>query len=271
MANRIAEYESLRDAYRSVRDRVRDALIQNDRHPDDAVLIAVSSHAPPDSIRQLVELGHADFGETQPQQLAQRIVSMEEHLGRKRFLSRPRSAQPADNNGNQPATEVRWHMIGALPRNKAKLFARWTRLIHQVDTLRLAEELHALGSKLDRREEIRPIEVLLRINVLSDPAEPGLVPPAAMHVAAQIDTMVHLQLRGIMVEAPKDMTDHQSEHFYDRTRDVFEELKSAKVGGGRFNLLSMGRSEDFQTAIRFGANLLRVGRAIFGSEDSPTR
>lgn len=266
MADRLNEHQNLTDAYRAVQERMQEALIRSGRRAEDAILIAVSSEAPPESIRHLLGLGHCDFGETQPQQLAQRVVAIEEYLGRQRFLTR----RPAQSNGTggqdagHAVPAVRWHMVGPLARNKAKLFARWTRLIHQLDTLRLAEELHTLGGKLDRAQEPKPLEVLLKVNLSGDPEAPGVIPPAVIHVARQVDTMVHLQLRGISVDAPEGLSGIERERLFANARELFDELGEQNLANGRFNLFSMGRSDDFEDALKYGSNLVRIGRAIFG-------
>src|SRR5690606_35437862 len=94
-------------------------------------------------------------------------------------------------------SEVRWHMIGRLQRNKVKKAIENARLIHSVDSLRLGEEIHATAM---RRDQI--VDVLLQVNASGEAAKAGVSLPAALHVAEQLDSMVHLRLRRLMTMAP---------------------------------------------------------------------
>jgi pyridoxal phosphate enzyme (YggS family) len=263
----------LRDAYRRINDTIARAAEVADRRADHIVLVAVTKTATPDQIRQLVEMGHRDLGENRVQQLIQRAAQLDEFLGRKRMLGGRESAPAAGRpgaSGPSGASPVRWHMIGHLQRNKARLVVPVVKLIHSVDTLRLAEELHEIGGKLPvagRRSpqaEPEPIEVLLQVNISGEESKSGVAVPAAIHVAEQIDTMVNLKLRGLMTMAPYSDNPEDARPVFARCRELFEEMKAARIGGREFNVLSMGMSGDYRVAIEEGANVVRIGRALFG-------
>jgi pyridoxal phosphate enzyme (YggS family) len=133
-----------------------------------------------------------------------------------------------------------------------------------VDSLRLAEELHNFGARTERT-----IEVLLQVNVSGEASKAGVAAPAVIHLAEQIDTMMHLKLRGLMTMAPAGENPEDSRPVFARTAELFHDVRSAKVGGPEFNLLSMGMTSDYEVAIEEGANLVRIGRAIFGDEEQP--
>jgi uncharacterized pyridoxal phosphate-containing UPF0001 family protein len=127
-----SDSRTLRQRYDDVRARVASAAEKSGRRPSEIVLVAVTKHASIEDIRELVSLGHLDLGENRVQQLIQRAAIIEEFVARRR------------ERGTQPTTAaapVRWHMIGSLQRNKVKQAVDATRLIHSVDSLRLAEEL----------------------------------------------------------------------------------------------------------------------------------
>lgn len=157
---------------------------------------------------------------------------------------------------------VRWHMIGHLQRNKIKPVIPVVRLVHSVDSLRLAEELHAFGAKTDRT-----IEVLLQVNASGETTKYGVALPAVSHLAEQIDSMIHLKLRGLMTIAPYSDKAEDSRGTFVRTAELFHELRADGVGGQAFNILSMGMTNDFEIAVEEGANIVRVGRAIFGEPE----
>ncbi len=246
---------TLEQRYTEVRQRIADAAARSGRSADDVYLIAVTKYAEQDDIRALMDLGHQDFGENRVQQLAQRAVMAQEYLERRRVMSHTRRQR----GESEPMDAVRWHMIGHLQRNKAKKAMEVCRLIHSVDSLRLAEELQQLAMRADTT-----IEVLLQVNCSEEPQKYGCPLAAAMPLAEQMDTMINLRIRGLMTMAEHTDSESQIRLAFSRCRELFHEFRDQGVGEGRFNLLSMGMSNDFEIAIAEGANLVRVGSAIFG-------
>lgn len=249
---------TLAERYQRVRQRVASAAARAGRRPEDILLVAVTKYAEPDQIRALIELGHRDFGENRVQQLTQRAAMVDEFLERLRVLPNVRERMPGADNGPKPG-DIRWHMIGHLQRNKAKRVAECCRLIHTVDSLRLAEELQQIGLKKDR-----VIEVLIQVNCSGEESKYGCPVPAAVPLAEQIQSMVHLRLRGLMTMAPYSENPEDARPTFIRCRELFTEMAKERYGDGRFDLLSMGMSGDFEVAIEEGANIVRVGSAIFG-------
>ncbi len=151
-------------------------------------------------------------------------------------------------------------MIGHLQRNKARKVVDIVRLIHSVDSLRLAEELQALAVRKDRA-----IEVLLQVNCSGEESKFGCPLPAAIPLAEQIATMVNVRLRGLMTMAEETKEKDRVRRTFARCRELFEDMRKLGLSDpGRFNLLSMGMTGDFEEAIAEGANIVRVGTAIFG-------
>ena len=165
---------TLEQRYTEVRQRIADAAARSGRSADDVYLIAVTKYAEQDDIRALMDLGHQDFGENRVQQLAQRAVMAQEYLERRRVMSHTRRQR----GEAEPMDAVRWHMIGHLQRNKAKKAMEVCRLIHSVDSLRLAEELQQLAMRADTT-----IEVLLQVNCSEEPQKYGCPLAAAMPLA----------------------------------------------------------------------------------------
>jgi pyridoxal phosphate enzyme (YggS family) len=159
------------------------------------------------------------------------------------------------------ATRLRWHMIGHLQRNKVKPILPIISLIHSVDSLRLAEELDAHAAKAAKR-----IPILMQINASEESRKSGVAVGAAVHLAEQIDSMSNLQLLGLMTMAELEASEVQIQRAFARTREVFEEMKSLKIGGAALRHLSMGMSNDFEAAIAEGATLVRIGTLLFGGK-----
>ena len=245
----------LAERFTEVKQRVADAARRSGRSPDSVYLVAVTKTAEPEDIRSLIELGHRDFGENRVQQLVQRASIVEEWFERARLLART----SADRVPFDPAKPVRWHMIGHLQRNKARKVADLCRLVHSVDSLRLAEELQQFANKHDR-----DIEVLVQVNVSGEESKEGVPIPAAAALVEQIDTMINVHARGLMTMAPYSENPEDARAHFARCRELFEELRAQGLGEGRFDLLSMGMSGDYEVAIEEGSNIVRVGSAIFG-------
>ena len=266
----------LREAYRRVNDRVVQALHRAGRRPDDAILVAVTTDATPDQIRMLVDMGHLDLGETEVQHLGQRVAQLSEFLHRRHQLAgaAPKHT-PVVMAGRSPGESsstdsVRWHMVGTVQRTKVRHVVPVVRLIHSIDSLRLAEELHSFLARKSARSDSKnlpTVAILVQANATGDSAIRGVLAPAVRHVCEQIDTMVHLRLRGLMAQTPPDCDDEATRTIFSRTADIFREIREMKVAGREFNILSMGNSDNFEPAIEHGANIVRVGRALFKPEE----
>ena len=252
----------LKDAYAAAMDRIGNAAAKSGRDASDVLTVAVSKYTDMPQVRELIELGHADFGENQGQQLSQRAPQAQEFLQRKRQLGGVDDDD--DDNGNDAAPgglpeRVRWHMVGHLQRNKVKQVAPLVDLVHSVDSLRLAEELHAFGNKKDM-----VIDVLLQVNISGEATKHGIAAPAVRHIVDQMDLMMHLRLRGLMTMAPHEAGEDELRSIFRRTRELFEEARAQDASPPEFNILSMGMSNDFEIAIEEGSNCIRLGRALFG-------
>ncbi len=252
--------ETLEERYRIVRDRIGEAAARSGRSAKDIILVAVTKNAEPEDIRRLMELGHADFGENRVQQLAQRAAMADEWLERVRVLPETGGRSDAEGGGLRADQPVRWHMIGHLQRNKARKVVDLVRLVHSVDSLRLAEELQTLLRKSDRR-----LDVLLQVNISGEDSKHGCLTPAVPAMVEQIESMYSLRLRGLMTMAPYSDNPEDARPHFQRCRELFEELKRDGAGDGAFNLLSMGMSGDYGVAIEEGANIVRVGSALFAA------
>ncbi len=269
MQGRAMQTEPTLEArYAEVRERIARAAERSGRRPEQVILIAVTKNAESDDVRTLLELGHRDFGENRVQPLLQRQAMVEEFAARLRALPQARQGRAARDAeavltgrataGDTPGP-VRWHMIGHLQRNKVRRIIGSVRLIHSVDSLRLAEEIQAAALKRDT-----PVEVLVQVNCSGESQKFGCPIAAALPLAEQIETMVNVRVRGLMTMAAFSDNPEDARPAFARCRELFEEIRTTGIGEGRFDLLSMGMTGDFEVAIEEGANLVRIGTAIFG-------
>ncbi len=247
---------TLAERVASVKSRIAEAAKRVGRDPEKIILVAVTKHASMDQIREMVSLGHVDLGENRVQQLVQRSAQLDEFLSRHRDLGRSRSA-----DGALPE-KIRWHMIGHLQRNKVRKALPLVRLVHSVDSLRLAEEIQTVAARTDE-----VAEVLIEVNVSGEKAKHGVAPAAARHVIDQMDTMINIRVRGLMCMAPIVEDPADTRPYFDMCRELFEDIQKAGDVTDKFNILSMGMSNDFEVAVECGSNVVRVGSALFGSAE----
>jgi len=170
-----------------------------------------------------------------------------------------RVQEALDKMKDAAAPGARWHLIGHLQRNKAKLVPGRFALVHSVDSRDLAEELS--------RRAKEPLRVLLQVNVAREPQKSGCTPEEAPALARQIAAFGGLQLDGLMTLAP--LTDD-----VDVQRRTFRSLRALrdtiKEEGLWLPTLSMGMSADYATAVAEGATMIRLGTVLFGPREKET-
>jgi len=235
----------LADRLMKVHESIANACARAHR-PEKAVqLVVVTKTAPISAIQEVIRLGYTDLGENRTQHLKQIADEIDIFL-------KENAADPSIPDA------VNWHMIGHLQRNKVKSTLKICRMIHSVDTLRLAEEIHT-----DAFKQGLHIDILLQVNCSGEPQKYGIPVGAAMHLAEQIVTMPNLRLVGLMTMAPLTMDKDRVRACFARAREIFEDMRSEKIAGSKFKHLSMGMSQDYEIAIEEGATLLRIGSALF--------
>jgi pyridoxal phosphate enzyme (YggS family) len=229
---------------KQIQDGIARACDRAGRRQDSVRLIVVTKTATPEQILEVIDAGYTELGENRVQHLKQIADQIAESLNAK---------GKAD-----VVPQIRWHMIGHLQRNKVKQTLQICSLIHSVDTLRLAEEIDFAAAKVGLHAP-----VLLQVNCSGEPQKYGAPVGAAFHLAEQIMSMPNLRLEGMMTMAPLTMDKELVRAAFGRARELFEEMRSEKIGGSRFKHLSMGMSQDYEIAIEMGATLVRIGSAIF--------
>jgi PLP dependent protein len=232
-----------------VRAQLEAALAASGRAPGAARLVAVSKFQPASAIRAAYGAGQRDFGENYLQELQKKATEL------------------AD------LTDLRWHMIGHLQRNKAGSVAGLVSLIHTVHSVELARELDKRASAVSLagpRAFITGegrLAVLVEVNVGGEAQKSGCSPAALGDVLSALDGAPHLQLAGLMCVPPHTVVPAGSRPFFD------ELLRLRDVHGGcaRLPELSMGMTSDLEYAVAAGATIVRVGTAIFGDRPQAGR
>jgi pyridoxal phosphate enzyme (YggS family) len=192
-------------------------------------IVAVTKGFGTDAIRAALAAGLADIGENRVQEALQKQDALS-------------------------GTDIRWHLIGHLQRNKAKLVPDRFELVHSIDSFELAEALN---------KRAKALRVLLQVNVAREPQKSGCLPDEAPALARRISGLGGLRLEGLMTLAPlTDDVDVQRRTFRG-LRVLRDAIK--KEEGLWLPTLSMGMSGDYATAVAEGATMIRLGTALFGT------
>lgn len=157
---------------------------------------------------------------------------------------------------------VRWHFIGHLQRNKARKAVELFDLIETIDSERLARALDQAAAATGKR-----LPVLIEVNSGREPGKAGALPEQVPELARALAGFEHLRLEGLMTMGPWDPDGEKMRPYFRLTRQLFAELAGTDLGPGRMQTLSMGMSDSYQVAIEEGANLVRIGTALFGSRE----
>ncbi|HTD74062.1 MAG TPA: YggS family pyridoxal phosphate-dependent enzyme [Steroidobacteraceae bacterium] len=215
-----------------VRSRIRSAALAAGRDPNSVILVAVTKAKPAESVRLAATAGVTDFGENYLQEAL------------------PKMEQLADLN-------LQWHFIGGIQSNKTRAIAERFHWVQSVDRLSIARRLSE-----QRPFHSPPLNVCIQVALVPEPTKGGVAPEALAELAAAIEPLPGLRLRGLMC-VPPPQADAAAE------RRVFALLKAAltdlNARGLKLDTLSMGMSGDFESAIAEGATLVRIGTALFGS------
>lgn len=156
--------------------------------------------------------------------------------------------------------KAKWHLIGHLQKNKAKFAVKIFDMIETLDSLELAKILDRECAKLNK---IMP--VLIEINSGEEPQKAGILPKGLENFLKEIAGLKNICPRGLMTMGPVVPNPEGIRPFFKITKDLFEQIKKLYPQNSNWKYLSMGMSDSFKIAIEEGANIVRVGTAIFGS------
>ena len=210
-----------------VQGRIAAAEARAGRAPGSVQLLAVSKTFPPPPIRETYDAGQRHFGENRIQEFEGKIAQMQ-----------------------WPGTV--WHMIGHVQSNKAARAAQLFDVIHAVDSVALARRLNDQRAKMDAL----PLQVFIEVKLSDETAKTGAAEGEVAALAEEIRRMDRLDLRGVMTMPPWSLDPEVARPYFRRLREIAGRLGVAE--------LTMGMTNDFETAIEEGSTIVRVGTAIFG-------
>jgi len=225
--------EGIPERVRAVRRRIEAAAAACGRDPAEIRLVAVSKTWPPQAVAAAHEAGLGVFGENYVQEARDKIAAL-------------------------AALPLRWHLIGHLQTNKAKLAVQLFDLIHTLDSVRLAREIDRLAARLPKVQD-----VLIQVSLAGEETKSGASPAEVPALLAEASRLSHLRVLGLMTIPPYFDDPERARPYFARLRALRDRLE--EESGIALPELSMGMTGDFEAAIAEGATLVRIGTAIFGN------
>ncbi len=216
----------------ATQERIARAAKTAGRQPEDITLVAVTKTVDAACAAEVLKAGVTDLGENRVQSFLDKYETL----------------------GDVP----NWHLIGHLQTNKVKYIVGKVKLIHSVDSLHLAEEINKKAKALGVCQDI-----LFQFNISGEESKSGASPKEAEAIFERLSALDGLRTRGLMTMAPLWADESETRRVFAGLRELSEKLAAAGYPGSTMEFLSMGMSGDFEAAILEGANLVRIGSALF--------
>ena len=223
----------LKENLLQVEQNIKEACKRANRKRSEVTLISVSKTKPIETLKEAYDLGVRVFGENKVQELEQKIPAF--------------------------GSDVSWHMIGHLQRNKVKYIVGKVDLIHSVDSLRLAEEIQKESEKKNVESNI-----LIEVNVAEEESKFGITCEEVLDLVKTISKFPNIHIRGLMTIAPYVVDSEENRWIFRKIKDLSVDIKDKNIDNVNMDILSMGMTGDYTVAIEEGATHVRVGTGIFG-------
>lgn len=218
-----------------VKQRIEDSAKRAGRNPQEITLVCVTKSISLLEIREVLALGVTDIGENR----------VNDALSKFNYLSRL-------------SNDVRWHMIGHLQTNKVRKFLRVFNIIHSLDSLKLAVELDKQAKAINKR-----ISCFVEVNLSGEEAKYGIRPDDASNFIKEVSLLLNLHVIGLMTMAPFAETSEAARPYFRDLSILRDHLLKENIPNTDVRELSMGMTQDFETAIEEGATFVRIGTALF--------
>lgn len=219
-----------------VQNKINTACERSGRNPGDAHLVAVSKTKPVSMLQEAYDCGIRDFGENKVQEILDKYDKL-----------------PSD---------IRWHMIGHLQRNKVKYIIDKVSLIHSVDSLRLAEEISKEAVKHNLT-----MPILVELNIAEEESKFGLSIHECEEMIYAISQLPNIQIKGLMTVAPFVENAEDNRQYFKAMKQLSVDIMQKNIDNVHMDILSMGMTGDYEVAIEEGSNIVRVGTGIFGERN----
>lgn len=225
---------SIKENIDGILERIAYVCERSGRNPDDITLIAVSKTVNADRAREAIESGILNLGENRVQELTDKYEKLSD-------------------------TEVKWHMIGHLQKNKVKYIIDKIELIHSVESVELANEIDKRAAKSNLK-----VNVLVELNIGEEESKFGISEETVYDFVKSLEQFENINVSGIMTVAPFAENPEEIRWVFKKMKVIFDKLSSMNIKNSNMKFLSMGMTNDFEIAIEEGANIIRIGTAVFG-------
>ena len=226
----------LKDNLKQVEDNIAKACARAGRDRSEVTLIAVSKTKPVEMLQEIYDEGVRTFGENKVQEICEKYEQL-----------------PSD---------IEWHMIGHLQRNKVKQVIDKAALIHSVDSYRLAQEISVQAQK---KNICMPI--LVEVNIAQEESKFGISADDTVQLVEEIAALPNLEIKGLMTIAPFVTDPEENRTYFRQIKQLSVDIKSKNIDNVSMDVLSMGMTGDYEVAIEEGATMVRVGTGIFGARN----
>lgn len=222
----------IKDRIARIQERMVKAALKVNRDPAGIKLVAVIKDVPDELVLAAVAAGIKDIAESRIQEARGRCEKIR--------LTSP---------------EISYHFIGHLQRNKVGQALDMFDIIQSVDSPRLAEEIN--------KRAVRPIPVLIEVNTSGETSKFGIEPDKAVDLVRFVSAFGRITVKGLMTIGPLADDPERSRAAFRKLKALYEDIEAANIPGADLEFLSMGMTDDFETAVEEGSNLVRIGRGLF--------
>ena len=235
---------SIVDNLSSINERIASAAERSGRTPDSIKLVAVTKGRSVSEIQAVLAAGATDIGENRVQEARQKYAPINASI---------------DTSGAVPNGKVcSWHLVGHLQRNKVKTALEMFSLIHSIDSLRLLREIARRSE-----ERAQQTDVLIQVNTTREESKHGLAADDLLQFIEDAQAYPAAHIVGLMTMGQLIPSPDANRPAFALLKSLAEKIETQKFPGVTMQYLSMGMTNDFEVAVQEGANLVRIGRAIF--------
>lgn len=231
--------DKIKEQLAETHSRVKSACQTANRNPKEISLLLATKTVPSEKIAQAMEYGETLLGENKVQELEQKYSSVDRNL-------------------------AEWHFIGHLQSNKVNSVLPYVTCIQSIDRLKLAKKIHNRLLK-----ESKEIDILIQVNTSYEPSKFGVAPEDTLALIEELSSYETLNIKGLMTIGKLSANPEDTRICFRLLKSIQAQVIQANYPGVEMNVLSMGMSNDLETAIEEGSTMIRVGTAIFGEREHP--
>lgn len=225
--------ETIKNNLEIINNKIKKSALKVNRNPEEIKLVAVTKTATIEQIKEAINAGVKIIGENKVQEAKEKYQIL--------------------------TADTEWHLVGHLQTNKVKYAIEIFDCIQTVDSIKLAKEIDKRSVQFGKTTN-----VLVEVNVSGEESKYGIKPEEVEPFLKEISEFYRIRVRGLMTIAPIEEDKEKVRPYFRKLRELSKEIKGKNIKNVKMDYLSMGMTDDFEVAIEEGANMVRIGRGIFG-------